>query len=381
MASADRARDYSRQKDRLALLGGALGLLAVAAFIFLGGARRFNQRLLPGTHHGPRQRVRYALVTSLLSWLAGLPLGFYNGYIIERRFGLSKQTSTSWAVDHLKSKAISLPLELAVLEGLYAAIRRWPRRWWLVCAGAIVPLSALFAQLFPILVAPRFNRYEPLRDRELAERLRALTARAGVPVAGVMQMDMSRRTSKANAFFAGLGPTKRIVLADTLLETFTPEEIEGVVAHEAGHQVHRDIWRFVALSGVFTLAVAWFTHLTARRLLRSQPRLSGTADLADLRSLPVLALTFGVAGTLLAPLQLAYSRYIERKADRYAVALTGQPAAYAGAMRKLALANLADPDPPRWITLLLHSHPPLGERIATAERDEQAHLRARNRNL
>jgi STE24 endopeptidase len=178
---------------------------------------------------------------------------------------------------------------------------------------------------------------------------------------------MSRRTSKANAFFAGIGRTKRIVLADTMLAEFTSEEIEGVVAHETAHQVHKDIWRGIALSAVFTLVSAWLVDLIARRVLRFAPSLTGTSDLANSRSLPVIGLVMTLIGLVLNPLQLAWSRSIERKADRYAIALTNNPAAYAAAMTKLAETNLADPNPPRPITLLLHSHPPLAERIATAE--------------
>jgi STE24 endopeptidase len=363
----DRVREYSRLKDRIALFGMALSLLSSFGLVFGGLAAWVNRRLLPEAKPAWWKRLRYTAVLSLSSWLAGLPLSFYSGYIIEKRFDLSRQTVASWAGDQLKAKAISLPVETAITEGIYAVVRRWPARWWLICAGAVIPLTTLFAQLFPVLILPRFNRYEPLRDRELAERLKALTARAGVPVADVMQMDMSRRTSKANAFFAGIGRTKRIVLADTMLDTFTPEEIEGVVAHETAHQVHRDIWRFIGLSSVFTLVSAWSVDQLARRLLRSMPHLTGTSDLASHRSLPVIAVVLAVVGLVLTPLQLAYSRQIERKADRYAIGLTGNPAAYAGAMRKLSEINLSDPNPPRAMMLLLHSHPPLAERVARAE--------------
>lgn len=253
---------------------------------------------------------------------------------------------------------------------MFATLRRYPQHWWLVCSGAVVPLTAVFAQLFPVLIAPRFNTYEPLRDEELARRLRDLTSRAGVPVADVMQMDMSRRTTKANAFFTGIGRTKRIVLADTMLETFTPEEIEGVVAHEAAHQVNKDIWRFVALSGIFTLLTARTIDLLGRPMLRHLPYTSATRDLANPRALPAIGAVLSLAGILLSPFQLAYSRAIERKADRYAIELTGDPGAYATAMRKLAEQNLADPNPPRPVTLLLHSHPPIAERIARAEEAE-----------
>lgn len=367
MDTTQRARDYSRTKDRLALISMAIGLLSTAAFVFTSAASRFNSRLLPKSNATLAERTRYTATISLISWLASLPLSFFSGHTIEKRYGLSNQPAAGWAIDTLKAKAISTPVELGIIEGIYATIRHWPRTWWLVCAGAVIPLTTLFAQLFPVLILPRFNKYEPLEDEALAERLRDLTDRAGVPVADVLQMDMSRRTSKANAFFAGIGRTKRIVLADTMLAEFTPEEIEGVVAHETAHQVHNDIWRGIALSAVFTLVSAWLVDLIARRVLRLAPSLTGTSDLANPRSLPIIGLVMTLTSLLLTPLQLAWSRAIERKADRYAVALTNNPAAYAAAMAKLAETNLADPNPPRPITFLLHSHPPLAERIAAAE--------------
>lgn len=367
---SERAREYSRLKDRLALFGMATSLLTSSGFVFTGLAARLNRALLPERNATLLQRLRYTAALSVVSTFASLPMAFYSGHRVEKRFGLSNQTAAAWASDVVKAKAISLPVELGVVEGLYAALRRYPRDWWLVCAGAVVPLTAVFAQLFPVLIAPRFNKYEPLKDQELAQRLRDLTDRAGVPVADVMQMDMSRRTSKANAFFAGIGRTRRIVLADTMLETFTPEEIEGVVAHETAHQVHKDIWRFVALSGVFTLLTAKMIDLLARPILRHLPYTSATRDLANPRSLPAIGAVLSVAGLLLSPFQLAYSRATERKADRYAIDLTGDPRSYATAMQKLAEQNLADPNPPRPITLLLHSHPPIAERILRAEEAE-----------
>lgn len=370
MTEEHRAREYSRTKDRLSLLGVSASLLTGSVFVFSGLARRLADRLLPAAGASLPRRLGFTAALSAIGTLAGLPLRYYSGFVVERRYGLSTQDRPAWAADVLKGTAIGLPLELGMIEALYAALRRWPHRWWLVVSAAVIPLSAAMSQLFPVLIAPRFNRYEPLRDEALAARLRDLTARAGVPVADVMQMDMSRRTTKANAFFAGLGPTKRIVLADTMLETFTPEEIEGVVAHEAAHQVHKDIWRFIGLAGLTTLATTASVHLLGNGLVRRMPSLMGTGDLANPRSLPVLGVVMSVVGVLLSPLQLAYSRSIERRADRYAIRLTGNPRAYAEAMRKLGEQNLADPNPPRVVTALLHSHPPLAERIAAAQAAE-----------
>jgi STE24 endopeptidase len=364
---AGRARRYSRLKDQLGLAGTALGLLLGGAFIRSGLAARVARRLLPRRRPDLRARLVYAGALATASWLAGLPLAFINGYIVEQRFGLSRQTLPAWLADQLKAHAIGLALGLPLVEGLYAVLRGFPRYWWLVVSAAAIPLTTLMAQLFPVVIAPRFNTYAPLDDEQLAGRLERLAARSGIDVAGVMTMDMSRRTSKANAFFAGLGATRRIVLSDTLLERFTPQEIEAVVAHEIAHQANRDLWRFIALGAALTLAISAAAHRVVGAFLARFGRDQlGTRELADIRSLPALGLAFSVAGLLLTPLQLAYSREIERRADAFALALTRDPDAFSSAMMKLAETNLADPAP-SWLRVwLLYSHPPIVERVARA---------------
>lgn len=361
MDDGSRSQQYSRIKERLSLAGTAAGLIGGAAFVGTGLAGKVGFKLLPSARPDVLQRLKYQTILGLSGWVAGIPLAFYSGYVIEKRFNLSRQSPGSWAVDAIKGEAMSLPIQTALAEGMQWTIRRWPERWWLIVSGAAIPLTSLLVYLFPVLIAPRFNTYEPLKDRELADRLRATAEKTGIQVADVMQMDMSRRTSKANAFFAGIGSTKRIVISDTMLDTFSPDEIETVVAHEAGHQVHRDLWRNVVASGFLMLAIAAATDRFGKQFLDIRPELVGTHYLGDPRALPVIALAFGVAGTLLTPLQLAYSRAIERRADCFAVELTGNGAAYASALEKLA-----DPNPPRWVTVLMYSHPPLGERIDTA---------------
>lgn len=368
MADVERAREYTRLKESLGLLGTALGLLAGALFIFSGLANWIARRLLPRRGSTLRTRAGYVGVLGIASWLIGLPLSYVSGYIVEHRYGLSRQTRAGWLGDQLKGQAIGLALGLPLVEGLYQAIRRFPRWWWLVVSLAAVPITTLMAQLYPVLIAPRFNTFTPLEDRELAERLRELAARSGVEVADVLTMDMSRRTTKANAFFAGLGRTKRIVLADTLLENFSREEIEVIVAHELAHQAHHDIWRLIASGALFTLGTAALADRAARAFLRrSGARLLGTRDLSDIRALPALGLAFSVAGLLLTPLQLGHSRDLERRADAFALALTRDPDSFSSAMVKLARMNLADPSPSRLRVWLLYSHPPIVERVARAD--------------
>jgi STE24 endopeptidase len=174
-----------------------------------------------------------------------VPLGLLGGWVVERRFGLSKQPLRDWFGDELKGLGLALALQPALLSGAWVVIRRRPNDWWLVLSALTVPLSVLFGALAPVLIMPLFNTFEPLNDAALAERVRALAKRSGVRVADVYGVDMSRQTEKPNAFFAGLGRTKRIALGDTLTEKFPAAEVEGVVAHELGHQVHADIWKLI----------------------------------------------------------------------------------------------------------------------------------------
>lgn len=277
-----RSQQYSRVKERLALAGTAVSL--AGSFLLLGSglAARINRRMLPTSGARFGSRLRYQGALSLGSFVSGLPLAFYGGYIVEKRFGLSTQTPRSWAIDAFKGEAISAPLQITLVEGMQWLMRRWPQHWWAIASGAAIPLTAGLSFLFPVLVAPRFNTYIPLADQELAERLKRLADRTGVQVADVLQMDMSRRTSKANAFFTGIGSSKRIVISDTMLETFSPDEIETVVAHEIGHQVNQDLWRFILASSVMALAIAWATDRVGKQVLRRRPELVGTADLGKI---------------------------------------------------------------------------------------------------
>ena len=367
MTNQSRSQTYSRTRERLALISTATSLAGGVLFVTTGMARALNHKLLR-RRPTRTERVRYQTALSIGSWVSGLPLAYYSGFVIEKRFGLSNQTRGSWAADQIKAESMSLPVQIALVEGMQWTMRRWPRHWWLVISGAAIPLTSLLMFLFPVLIAPRFNRYEPLKDLDLSKRLSALAERSDLSVAEILQMDMSRRTSKANAFFAGIGKSKRIVVSDTMLDMFTHEEIETVVAHEAGHQVNRDLWRNIAASSLLTLAVAGATDFAGRRILTARPGLVGTSDLGDPRAIAVIGISFGIAGTLLTPLQLAHSRWIERRTDKFALDLTRNGEAYASALEKLAEANLADPDPPRWVTLLMHSHPPITERVAAARR-------------
>ena len=342
---------------------GLLSLLALATGL---SARLRDQavRVSP-PRLGPT--MPYMLGATLLSTLFSLPLSYYSGYAVEQRYNLSNQTRRAWFVDQLKELGLSLALGLPLLQGVYWIIERYPRRWWAIFSALTVPLTVMLANLAPVLIMPLFNKFEPLKDQALAERIKALAAAQGVTISEVLQMDMSTRTRKANAMFTGLGNTKRIVLGDTLLDQFTPDEIEVVIAHELGHQVHGDIWKLIGLGALTTALTSWLVHrligpLTGR--LGDRFGLDSAKGAADVAALPLLGLLLGAVSLALAPAQNAISRnLVEREADRYALDLTGNRAAFVGAMEKLGRMNLADPQPPALVKYLLYSHPPLQERI------------------
>jgi STE24 endopeptidase len=253
---------------------------------------------------------------------------------------------------------------LPVLEVVYWLLRVTGPAWWLWAAAGYVVFVILISGLAPVVIMPLFNKIVPLgaEHADLVERLTRLAGRSGTPVSGVFRFDMSRRTKAANAALTGIGSTRRIILGDTLLDEFTPDEVETVIAHELGHQVHRDIPFGIAVSSVITVVGLFVAALVlnwgAKALSFSGP--------ADIGTLPLLALNFGFFGILTLPLNNAYSRWREVRADEYALAATQNPQAFGAAMTRLANQNLAEADPERWVVLLLYSHPPIRERLAMA---------------
>jgi STE24 endopeptidase len=358
-----RAKRYSH--TRLALLGLST-LLTLAKLAWFAGDQRSLRLKRFVEQHAPDRRLAvptYLAVITALGWLSSLPLGFFGGHFVERRFGLTTQSARGWLVDQVKALLVSLLIQPFLLTLAYGTIRRRPRDWWLILATGSVPLVVLFTNLAPVLLMPLFNRIVPIRDEALADRLRLLARGSGVPVSAIYEMDMSRQSEKPNAMFAGLGNTKRIVLGDTLLEHFPADEIEAVVAHELGHQVRGDIWRMIGFGAGTGFFSFWLMSKLAPEAVHWTRAKTGVDDLGNEASAPVLAMVASAVAMLVMPLQAAFSRRIERRADRCAVHLTGDGDAFVRALQRLAARSLADPDPPKPVVVFLSTHPPIAERI------------------
>jgi STE24 endopeptidase len=253
-----------------------------------------------------------------------------------------------------------------MLELLYLALRLTGDLWWLYAAGGLLLFNVILSNLAPVLIMPLFNKYVPLGNEhnDLEERLLNLAKRANTKVKGVFKFDMSKRTKAANAALTGIGNTRRIILGDTLINEFTPDEIETVLAHELGHQVHKDI-PFLIISGTLLITLGLF--IASQALTYAVSFFSFTSA-SDIAALPALSIILSAYGLLTSPLENALSRWRENMADDYALTTTKMGEAFASAFTRLANQNLGEIDPEKWVVFMFYSHPPLGERIEKAKR-------------
>jgi STE24 endopeptidase len=365
----DRAARYHRLKRRAAVASLVwivvilAGLLWTGLSAALGAAAEGWASVAPHGWTDATVVVFYVVGLTLISEIGGLPLAFYGGFVLERRYGLSNQRIGDWLKDQAKSLGISLLLGVGAASLVYWFIRLSPARWWLpagcVCALVIVVLSSLA----PVLVLPLFYGVRPLAREALRARLGALGERAGARVLGVYEWGLGEKTKRANAALTGLGTTRRILVSDTMLAEYSDEEIEIVLAHELAHDVHGDIWKGLLFEN--SLVMAGF--YVAARVLEVSARPLGLDGPASVAGLPLLLLAAGAVALVTRPAARAMSRAYERRADRFALELTGNPVAFISAMRRLAAQNLAEERPSRLIQWLFYSHPPICERIAAAQ--------------
>lgn len=358
------AKQYARLNRRLWLVSQTLSALYTLGWLFTGWAIGLRAWLTAVSPNPWFLVAGFAALFGGIYSILTLPLSYYSGFILPHRFDQSNQTLRDWIIDQLKGLAIGLPLGLLLLELLYLALRVTGDLWWLWAAGGMLVFSVLLSNLAPILIMPIFNKFVPLGDEhaDLAERLLKLAKRANTRVRGVFKFDLSRRTESANAALTGIGNTRRIVLGDTLVDEFTPDEIETVLAHELGHHVHKDIPILIAFGTLTTTIGLYFASL----VLNWAIGFFGFAGPADVAALPALGLILGAYGLITMPLENAISRWRENMADDYALRSTGKAEAFASAFTRLANQNLGEVDPEKWVVFLFYSHPPLGERIEKA---------------
>jgi len=358
------AKQYARIKRRLWLVSNSISALYALAWLFTGWAIGLRDWLANISPNPWLMVAGFAAIFGGIYAIFTFPLDYYSGFVLPHRFDQSNQTLKDWIIDSLKGLAIGAPIGLLLLELLYLALRLTGDLWWLWAAGGMLIFSVLISNLAPVLIMPIFNKFVPLGEEhaDLEERLLKLAEKAHTKVRGVFKFDMSRQTKSANAALTGIGNTRRIVLGDTLIDEFTTDEIETVLAHELGHQVHNDLPILIAF-GTLTTAIGLYL---ASLVLNWAISFFGFTGPADVAALPALGLILGAYGLVTMPLENAVSRWRESMADDYSLQATGKNEAFASAFTRLANQNLGEINPEKWVVFLFYSHPPLGQRIEKA---------------
>ena len=357
-----RARQYTRRKRYVRLTDFTLTLSVLLVFLLTGWSQALRDASLSFTTNTGAAIFVYLLGLAASLQAVTFPLDVFGGYFLEHRYGLSNQTLGDWFKDWFKGAALSFLFGLAAGELIYLTLRRFPGEWWILCAIAFMIFFVLLTHLAPVLLFPLFFKFEPLKNDELERRLLKLSERVGARVRSVWLWKLSEKSKKANAALTGWGRTRRIILADTLVENYTPEEMEVILAHELGHHVAGDIWRGMALQSGLTFA-GFYLVQHALRTWSTRLGFDGPADFANL---PLLILVATGASLFVLPWSNAFSRWRERAADRFALRTTELGEAFISAMEKLAAQNLAQRRPHPLIEFVFHSHPSVEKRIAFA---------------
>jgi STE24 endopeptidase len=359
------AKAYNRQAFKCDLMDRALDVVYLAAFT--GAAVPLDGWLSswPLAQTMSARLLALFLILTCVHILVSLPLSYYAGHVLEHKYQLSRQTSWGWLKRYAKRHLLTLLLGSLTTLGLYWIIWLTGPSWWLVAAGGYFLLSVLLGQLAPVLILPLFYRVERLDDATLRQRLAEISAGTGLSIEGVYRMTTSDETAKANAMLAGLGATRRVIFADTLLDGFTPDEIDVIFAHEVGHHVHRHVSKLIGSGLLYSLIGFWICdRVLAAWVLQMDGEL--VYSRFPVHTLPLLTLVTTLFFLAVEPIQNGLSRHFERQADRYALQRTGRQQAYRSAFIKLARLNKADPDPHPWEVRLFHSHPPIAQRLAAA---------------
>jgi STE24 endopeptidase len=364
-ADSPEARRYNRIRRWLGIADFVIGFVFLLVLLVTGWSgwlRDLAYRM--GFQNYSLAVFIYLFLLLVISKALGIGLDVY-AFRLERRFKLSTQKFRSWLWDEAKGFLLGLVLGAVVVELLYFTIRQWPQNWWLPAWALFMVLFVLMAQLAPVVLFPIFYKFEPLDNEELRRRLVVLSERAGTRVRGVYRWKLSEKSKKANAALTGLGVTRRIILADTLLDNYSADEIEAVLAHELGHHVHRHILKSIFVQAAITLLGFWAANWALHYAVDHQ--LFEFVQISDFANLPLLALVATVLSFLLMPALNAYSRYNERQADRYAFESIASIEPFVSSMNKLADQNLAERTPAKWVEWFFHSHPSISRRLAAAQ--------------
>jgi STE24 endopeptidase len=364
-----KAKEYARIRRRLSFINMGIGVIGVFLLLFTNLGIWLGEQLQalswqPIAGWFPIQILVYFLILTLAYEIITAPIAYYSGFVLPHRYGLSTMSLKSWLADLFKGLALGLVLEVLAIEFVYLLLASQPQTWWLWVALAMLFFSVVMANLAPVLIFPIFYKFTPLPEGDLTKRLLALAERAHTRVRGVFTMQLSNKTAAANAALMGLGNTRRIVVGDTMLDRYTPDEIEVVLAHELGHHVHHDIWKLIISQSILTLGGLYLVNVVLHWAVDTQLIYT---SLASVTTLPLLLALMGAFGLIVMPIGNGLSRTVEYQADEYALQSTQMVEPFKSAMTRLANQNLSDVEPSPIIEFLFHDHPSINKRLKHAD--------------
>lgn len=357
----EKAREYARIRRRLFFVDLALG--AVFLFVLLFSGLSSGLRNIMDFPQSARVAL-YFLTVVVSYYIVSAPMSFYSGFVLPHRYALSSQSLKSWLADEGKGLLLALALGMGLVVIVYLFLQEFPQTWWLLAFAIAVFVSVVLTNLAPVLILPLFFKTKPLDDTELRQRLLSLADSSKTKVRGIFEIKFSSKTSAGNAMLMGWGNTRRIVISDTMLQRYSPEEIEVVMAHELGHHRHGDVVRLIVVQSALILLGFYLVNVV---LHRAVPGLD-FEGISDIAALPLLALVLAAFTVVLSPLANAYNRHLEETADRYSLATTKNPDAFAAMLTKLTDQNLSESKPSKWSELLFYDHPPYYKRVELANR-------------
>lgn len=359
------ARRYATLKYAFSIADTAYLALLLLLFLGLGFSKMLSQNLARMVTIEYLVLPAYLLAVSAGYYLLNFPLHFLQAFRLEHAFGLSSQTLKDWLLDEFKAGVISYLIFLILASAFYYILKHFLNSWWLVASLFWIFFSVVMAKLVPIVIVPLFFKYKKISDETLRQRIIKLAEKMKIKVIDVFEIDFSKKTVKANAAYLGWAKTKRVILADTLKDKYTHDEIEVVLAHEFAHYKMKHIFRLISVNSLATLIVFFAIFKTSDSALR----IFGLASLWDIAALPLIVLYFLIINIAIQPMACYFSRRMERAADAMALEVTGLNKAFVSMMDKLSSQNLADRNPHPLIKFFFFDHPPIDERIAFARRN------------
>jgi STE24 endopeptidase len=359
MSSPEESKKYNNIKLAVGISKTVISFVLLFLFVALGYSNKLVIWINSYISNDYLLLISFIITTGVVSGVLFFPVNYYSGFYLEHKYDLSNQTFIKWIWEDLKGLLIFSAIGIPILLAFYFSLKTFGGIWWLPFAILLFIVSVLLARIVPVLILPLFYKLTPIADEELKRRITLLAIDAGVKVENVYRFDMSKNTKKANAAFTGIGKSKRILLGDTLLDNYTNDEIETVIAHELGHYKKKHIIKNIVIGTV----ASFLTLFLIAKLYDVSLTWFGFDMRTDIAALPLLSLWAMLIGLIQTPLGNILSRKYEYEADRYAVDVTKKPEAFVSTLRKLTSQNLGDENPNSFVEWFFYSHPSINNRV------------------